>query len=74
MFKMIQSLTPSLYNQNTFDAHFLRDMRKARCSISAFVVYELPERHSFRKLMMSFFEYSIAPTLLNFHPPSTLFL
>ena len=33
MFKMIQSLTPSLYNQNTFDAHFLRDMRKARCSI-----------------------------------------
>ena len=33
MFKMIQSLTPSLYNQNTFDAHFLRDMRKARYSI-----------------------------------------
>lgn len=33
MLKMIQSLTPSLYNHNTFDAHFLRDMRKARCSI-----------------------------------------
>ena len=33
MFRMIQSLTPSLYDQDTFDTHFLRDMRKARYSI-----------------------------------------
>ena len=33
MFKMIQSPIPSLYDQDTFDTHFLRDMRKARCSI-----------------------------------------
>ena len=33
MFKMIRSPIPSLYDQDTFDTHFLRDMRKARCSI-----------------------------------------
>lgn len=33
MFKMIRSPIPSLYDQDTFDAHFLRDMRKARRSI-----------------------------------------
>lgn len=33
MFKMIQSLTPSLYDQNTFDTHFLHDVRNARLSV-----------------------------------------
>lgn len=33
MFKMIRSPIPSLYDQDIFDTHFLRDMRKARCSI-----------------------------------------
>lgn len=33
MFKMIQSLTPSLYDQDTFDTHFLRDVKGACHSV-----------------------------------------
>ncbi|MDO4871704.1 MAG: phospholipase D-like domain-containing protein [Candidatus Saccharibacteria bacterium] len=33
MFKMIQSLTPSLYDQDTFDTHFLRDVKRACHSV-----------------------------------------